>query len=47
MEIRAIPEIAFLECFRQWKHRCKKCTNQSREYFEGDKSQLLVRKLNK
>ena len=32
-----IPQDAFQECYKQWKHRWKTCVRAQGTYFEGDR----------
>ena len=35
-ELKGIKKEAYLDCFREWKHRWDKCVHWEGEYFEGD-----------
>ena len=37
-ELKAIPNSEFPDCFENWKHRCNRVIQSSRDYFEGCQS---------
>jgi hypothetical protein len=40
MELRAVPEKAYQDCFQKWQRRWERCISAGEEYFEGDKQGL-------